>query len=104
MEFVDRNKEQKRLEKAFGSETSKFVVIYGRRRLGKSTLLKRVINEDDIYFEAGRQESQVQISLLAGTIACQYSGFDMPLYLSWESVLMAFNRVCKDRTVLVRDE
>ena len=65
MEFVDRNKEQKRLEKAFGSEMSKFVVIYGRRRLGKSTLLKRVINEHDIYFEAGRQETQVQISLLA---------------------------------------
>ena len=79
MEFVDRSKEQKRLERAFGSETSRFVVIYGRRRLGKSTLLKRVINEDDIYFEAGRQESQVQISLLAGTRACQYSGFEMPL-------------------------
>ncbi len=104
MKFVDRSKEQKRLERAFGSETSKFVVIYGRRRLGKSTLLKRVINEDDIYFEAGRQESQVQISLLAGTVACQYSGFDMPLYPSWKSILMAFNRVCKDRTVLVLDE
>ena len=62
MEFVDRNKEQKRLEKAFGSETSKFVVMYGRRRLGKSTLLKRVINEHDIYFEAGRQETQVHIT------------------------------------------
>lgn len=104
MEFVDRNKEQKRLEKTFGSESSKFVVIYGRRRLGKSTLLKRVITESDIYFEAGRQETQVQISLLAGTIANLYSGFDMPLYPSWESVLMALNRVCKDKTVLVLDE
>ena len=104
MKFVDRNKEQKRLEKAFGSETSKFVVIYGRRRLGKSTLLKRVINENDIYFEAGRQETQVQISLLAGTIAHLYSGFDMPLYPSWESILTAFNRVCKEKTVLVLDE
>lgn len=33
MEFVDRNKEQKRLKKALSSETSKFVVIYGRRVL-----------------------------------------------------------------------
>ena len=98
MKFVDRNKEQKRLEKAFGSETSKFVVIYGRRRLGKSTLLKRVINDNDIYFEAGRQETQVQISLLAGTIAHLYSGFDMPLYPSWESILTTFNRVCKEKT------
>ena len=59
MEFVDRGKEQKRLKRAFESETKKFVVIYGRRRLGKSTLLKRVITDEDVYFEAGRQETQV---------------------------------------------
>ena len=33
MEFVDRGKEQKRLKRAFESETKKFVVIYGRRVL-----------------------------------------------------------------------
>lgn len=104
MEFVDRSKEQKRLKKAFDTETMKFVVIYGRRRLGKSTLLKRVITDTDIYFEAGRQETQVQISLLAGTIANSYAGFDSPVYPSWESVLTAFNKVCRKRSVLVLDE
>ena len=104
MEFVDRGKEQKRLKRAFESETKKFVVIYGRRRLGKSTLLKRVITDEDVYFEAGRQETQVQISLLAGTIANLYSGFDMPLYPTWQSVLTAFNKVCRENTVLVLDE
>ena len=91
MEFVDRGKEQKRLKRAFESETKKFVVIYGRRRLGKSTLLKRVITDEDVYFEAGRQETQVQISLLAGTIANLYSGFDMSLYNTWEYVFTAVN-------------
>ena len=104
MEFVDRGKEQKRLKRAFESETKKFVVIYGRRRLGKSTLLKRVISDEDVYFEAGRQETQVQISLLAGTIANSYNGFDMPLYPTWESVLTAFNKVCRENIVLILDE
>lgn len=66
MKFVDRNKEQKRLEKAFGSETSKFVVIYGRRRLGKSTLLKRVINENDIYFEQDVRKLKSRYHFLQG--------------------------------------
>ena len=104
MEFVDRIKEQKRLQRAFGSNKRKFVVVYGRRRLGKSTLLKRVITEDDIYFEAARQETQVQISLLATTIADRYEGFDMPVYPSWHSILTAFNKVCRENTVLVLDE
>lgn len=104
MEFVDRIKEQKRLQRAFGSKKRKFVVVYGRRRLGKSTLLKRVITEDDIYFEAARQETQVQVSLLATTIADRYEGFDMPVYPSWHSILTAFNKVCRENTVLVLDE
>ncbi len=104
MEFVDRSKEQRRLKKAFESEATKFVVIYGRRRLGKSTLLKKVISDNDIYFEAGRQETQVQIALLAGTIANSYKDFDLPIYPSWESVLMAFNKVCRKHSVLVLDE
>ena len=104
MEFVDRIKEQKRLHRAIDAGESKFIVVYGRRRLGKSTLLKRVIGEDDVYFEAGKQETQVQISLLAGTIANYYVGFDQPVYPSWAAILTAFNGLCRENTVLVLDE
>ena len=104
MDFVDRIREQRRLQKAFGTAPSKFVVIYGRRRLGKSTLLKRVITENDIYFEAGKQETQIQIALLAGTIANSYEGFDQPMYPSWAAILTAFNRICRENSVLVLDE
>lgn len=39
MKFVDRIEEQKRLIKVLHGEKSAFVVVYGRRRLGKSTLM-----------------------------------------------------------------
>ena len=45
MEFVDRKKEYKRLKTALESEKKRFIVIYGRRRVGKSALVKRVLNE-----------------------------------------------------------
>ena len=45
MKFVDRIEEQKRLHKCLHeAEGTSLSVIYGRRRLGKSTLIKRVFN------------------------------------------------------------
>ncbi len=42
MKFTDRNKEQERLKNVLErKEHSAFVVLYGRRRLGKSTLIKK---------------------------------------------------------------
>ena len=52
MEFVDRIAETARLEAALSEEKSTLVVMYGRRRLGKSTLIKRVLSEGDVYFLA----------------------------------------------------
>lgn len=54
MKFVDRIDEAARLKDALTREKSSLVVMYGRRRLGKSTLIKRVLSENDIYFLADR--------------------------------------------------
>ena len=37
--FVDRTKELETLEKEFCREESSFVVVYGRRRVGKTALI-----------------------------------------------------------------
>lgn len=41
MNFVDRIEETARLRDALSREKFSLVVVYGRRRLGKSTLIKR---------------------------------------------------------------
>lgn len=45
MKFVDRIDEATRLKDALAREKSSLVVMFGRRRLGKSTLIKRVLSE-----------------------------------------------------------
>ena len=60
MKFVDRIDEAARLKDALAREKSSLVVMYGRRRLGKSTLIKRVLSENDVYFLADRSEGQHQ--------------------------------------------
>ena len=76
MKFVDRIDEAARLKKALAREKSSLVVIYGRRRLGKSTLIKRVLSDADVYFIADRSEGQHQRILLAKVIAQVFPDFD----------------------------
>ena len=45
MNFVDRIEETARLRDALSREKSSLVVVYGRRRLGKSTLIKLIMKE-----------------------------------------------------------
>lgn len=104
MKFVDRIKEQEVLRTALESESSNFIVIYGRRRLGKSTLIRRVLKSGDVYFEASLSERTIQLSLLARAIGTEYPGFDKPEYSSWEDIIIAFNYRCKENATLVLDE
>ena len=66
--FLNRETEIARLNKVLSSDTAKLVVIYGRRRCGKSTLLKKVLNDSAIYFAADMREATLQINALAQRI------------------------------------
>ena len=104
MEFVDRIEETARLESVLARDKSSLVVIYGRRRLGKSTLIKRVLKESDLYFLADRSEGQHQRVLLAKVIAQVFPDFDKVTYGDWESLFMAVNYRTTTRFSLCLDE
>lgn len=50
--FIDRKDYLERIENALQREKPQFIVIYGRRRIGKSKLVREVMNwkRKDIYF------------------------------------------------------
>lgn len=104
MKFVDRIDETTRLKDALSREKSSLVVLYGRRRLGKSTLIKRVLSDNDIYFLADRSEGQHQRTLLAKVIAQVFPDFDKVSYPDWESMLGAVNYRTAKRFTLCLDE
>ena len=104
MEFVDRIAETARLKAALAGERSALVVMYGRRRLGKSTLIKRVLSEGDVYFLADRSEGQHQRLLLAKVIAQVFPDFDKLTYPDWESLFRAVNYRTDRRFTLCLDE
>ena len=69
-QFIDRQDSLERLQNAFLRETPQFLVIYGRRRIGKSTLIKEIMKDDDVYFLSDQTNETNQRALFAKTIAC----------------------------------
>ena len=104
MKFVDRIEEQKRLFKILNGEKSAFVVIYGRRRLGKSTLIKKVLSDNDVYYMADQTERTHQINLLSKGIGMTIPDFDKVVYPDWEALLTALNHRTQKRFTLCLDE
>ena len=104
MNFVDRTDETARLKEALSGERSALVVIYGRRRLGKSTVIKRALTEDDVYFLADRSEGQHQRSMLAKVVGQLFPDFDKLTYPDWEALLRAVNYRTINHFTLCLDE
>ena len=104
MEFVDRKTETERLTRILNSESPCLVIVRGRRRLGKSTLIKRVLTENDIYYEADKTDASNQRSLLANVASLAFSGLDAANYPSWEALFLAINYRVETKTTLCLDE
>lgn len=80
------------------------MVVYGRRRCGKSTLLQEIVRSDDMYYLADRREASLQIQSLAVEIARQISGFNEVDYPSWQALLQTLNVRSKPGFCLLLDE
>lgn len=104
MKFVDRIDEIERLTKVLSSDNTSFVVVYGRRRLGKSTLIKRVLTSNDVYYIADQTEAIHQREVLAKMISNVVPGFDKVIYPDWDSLLDTLNSRLEKKFSLCIDE
>lgn len=69
MEFINRKKEMQTLKKEYNKSDS-FVVLYGRRRTGKTTLIKEFIKDKKaFYFFADKQSENIQIERFKSQLA-----------------------------------
>ncbi len=104
MSFIDREKELARLEKEYKRDTSSFTVIYGRRRVGKTTLIKEFIkNKPAVYFLADTQGESIQMERFKNILAEQWDddvlrGFEAN---SWDALFGYFAKNVKNKGKLV---
>ncbi|MDR1369849.1 MAG: ATP-binding protein [Dysgonamonadaceae bacterium] len=104
MKFVDRIEETKKLRQVLTVEKPTFTVIYGRRRLGKSTLITGILSENDVYYSADQTDAGLQRETLAKMIAFIIPGFDKVIYPDWNIFFDTLNDRTTKKFTLCIDE
>ena len=106
--FHDRQQELASLRRAFDAGGAGLYILYGRRRLGKTTLLQRLAEEvRTVYHVADRMTESDAIRMMAGSMAI---ALDEPTlaaaeYPDWYALFATFDRVRPQvRMCLVLDE
>ena len=93
MNFIDRHQEMKRLMRADKSDGGGLVVVWGRRRLGKSRLLTEWCGQTDgVYWVADESAPAIQRHYLAEELADVFPGFAEVSYSDWPTLLNRLSR------------
>jgi len=100
--FINRHNELTLLREGFESDSAELFVIYGRRRLGKSALVRTAIEgqDDAIYWQATEETSDAQLSNFVKTASETYPLLT-DIQRDWEALLRALGR---EDAVVVLDE
>lgn len=104
--FVGREKELSVLEEAYASESFQMVVVYGRRRVGKTTIISRFAEgKRALFFTAQQQTDANNLSDFSREIA-QF--FELPMGMAFASWNDAFgflaDRAAEEPFLFVFDE
>lgn len=109
MKFVGRTKELKALEHSFQTHENTFIPIYGRRRVGKSELIKHFIkNKTALYFLGKQAPARLQLKEFLGNAAFTFNQtlFEQVLVDGWhQAISLVLKQVpANEKIVLVMDE
>jgi AAA+ ATPase superfamily predicted ATPase len=101
--FVDREKELDFLAERFGSDSFELILLYGRRRVGKTELVKKASEDrDSIYHLVVEEEGSRQLDSLVDDVSEKLGGFK-PDIDDWSNFFEYFCSEVED-SVLIIDE
>ena len=106
--FVDREQEMATLQSEYGRDGSRLVVLYGRRRVGKTTLISEFIRGKKALFFLASEESESQNRLAFQQKAADFLNSDLLKNVevkSWDVLFRAIMDTHFDsKPVIVLDE
>ena len=84
MEIIGRNVEKKRLEALYNSSGSEFLVVYGRRRVGKTYLVRQHFENRFTFITTGMYKKSKEMQLMQFAMAVsEYFQIDVPSFRTW---------------------
>ena len=105
--FIGRERELATLNKLYASDKFEFVVIYGRRRVGKTALISQFIDDKNaIYFMGVESNAKQNLENFSKSIMSYHTGMDAETsFLSFQAALeYVFKLSEKERIILAIDE
>lgn len=104
--FIGRKNELSQMNRLYNQEKFQLFILYGRRRVGKTTLLKEFCkNKSSIFFSAEQGNEKMNLEKFSQLIFQYYGEDNIEPFLSWEKALLYINDRQKNKPlVLVLDE
>lgn len=87
--FIGREKEQLLLNQYLDSDQSEFIAIYGRRRIGKTFLIQKVVGNNYAFYVAGMNNVNMHTQLANFTAGLQKKGFKTKSVKNWLDAFIA---------------
>lgn len=108
-QIIGRTHEQEILKNCINSNKSELIAVYGRRRVGKTFLIKNYFKQKfDFYFTGSLNKTKKQMLMLFNEQLKEYSDRDYPLPEDWHSALNQLKnyilRLKKDKIIIFFDE
>lgn len=104
--FINRQRELSLLNQRFESPKAEFVVIYGRRRIGKSELIDQFINNRGIRLLAREESKTLQLRIFAHKLG-EFFNDDLlkkTEFTGWDGFFEYLSGRSDERLVLAIDE
>ena len=106
--FIDRIEEMKTLETEYKREGSSLVILYGRRRVGKTTLIAEFIKNKNAMFYLASEESEIQNRNAFKEKAAEFANNDLlknAQVSSWDMIFrVLMDTSYEKKPVIVIDE
>ncbi|MCS7364874.1 MAG: ATP-binding protein [archaeon GB-1867-035] len=108
-QFVDREVELNFLEERYASDEAQFIVIYGKRRIGKTSLILNFLkNKPYIYFLCEKTSIKLNLLKMAKKMAeyLERESFSRITFIDWEDLFREFLewKSSREKLVIVFDE
>ncbi len=106
MTFIDRERELSQLNAVFQRHPPQFMVVYGRRRIGKTVLLTHWMNHcldgDHLYWVAHKSSSEILLRSFSDALGRMLPTPSTALvFIDWEAALTQMFYLARERQLVV---
>ncbi len=104
--MIGREQEMEQLQKLSDSGSFEFLVMYGRRRVGKTTILQEFSRSHDvIFYSAQEKNDSLNLQDFSKSLQLHFDKQFIAPFTSWENALSYItNKTAERKTILIIDE